>query len=88
MPISTAIFFLAHAAVRIVTGSIPQFDSFMTWPISPVGEAVVWVITLYEIIAGTLLIINRHIRNAAAKLIMMAAVGILHISGHLDRIVG
>lgn len=60
----------------------------MTWPIFPVAEAVVWVITLYEIIAGTLLIINRHIPNAAAKLFMMAAVGILHISGHLDRIVG
>jgi putative oxidoreductase len=46
------------------------------------------VITHYEIVAGTLLIINRHIRIAAAGLFLIAAVGIILIHRHLGWFVG
>lgn len=84
----TAIFFMAHAIVRIMNGSIPQFGKFMTSLGFPNGEAVVWLITLYEIVAGTLLIFNRYVRLAASGLFLIAATGIILIHRHLGWFVG
>ena len=86
--IVTAILFMAHAAVRIANGTIPQFGKFMASVGFPAGEAVVWTITIVELIAGTLLIINRYVRVAATALFAIAATGIALIHRHLGWFVG
>ena len=86
--ISTAILFMVHAIMRIVNNTIPQFGKFMTSTGFPNGEAVVWAITIYEIVAGTLLIFNRYVRLAATGLFVIAATGIILIHRHLGWFVG
>lgn len=86
--LGTALLFMAHAAVRIANGTIPQFGKFMTSVGFPAGEAVVWMITVVELVAGTLLIVNRHVRIAATALFAIAATGIVLIHRHLGWFVG
>lgn len=86
--IVTALLFMAHAAVRIANGTIPQFGKFMASVGFPAGEAVVWTITIVELIAGTLLILNRYVRVAATALFAIAATGIALIHRHLGWFVG
>lgn len=84
----TALLFMAHAAVRVVNGTIPQFGTFLTSVGFPAGEVVVWAITVVELIAGTLLIANRYVRVAATALFAIAATGIVLIHRHLGWFVG
>ena len=77
--IVTAILFMAHAAVRIFNGTIPRFAEFMEAQGFPHGAAWVWTITLYELTAGTLLVLNLGVRWAASGLAVIAGVGILLI---------
>lgn len=86
--ITTAVFFMAHAIVRILNGSIPQFGGFMESLGFPNGVAWVWAITSLEIVAGTLLIFNRFVLPAAAGLFTIAFVGILLIHRKLGWFVG
>lgn len=84
----TALLFMAHAVVRVVNGTIPQFGKFMSSVGFPQGEAVVWAITLVEIVAGGLLIANRFVRPASAALMAVAVGGILLIHMHIGWFVG
>ena len=84
----TALLFMAHAVVRVVNGTIPQFGKFMTSVGFPQGEAVVWAITVVEIVAGTMLILNRYVCIAATALFAIAATGIVLIHRHIGWFVG
>jgi len=86
--IATAGFFLAHAIVRIVKNTIPQFALFMDSQGFPAPEAVVWAITVTELVAGALLIVGRYVRPAAAALMAIAAGGIALIHRHFGWFVG
>jgi putative oxidoreductase len=86
--LATAGFFMAHAIVRIVKNTIPQFALFMDSQGFPAAEALVWAITVTELIAGVLLIVGRYVRPAAAALISIAAGGIVLIHWHLGWFVG
>lgn len=86
--IVTALLFMAHAVVRIANGSIPQFGKFMSSVGFPQGQSVVWAITIVELVAGTLLILNLHVRYAATALFAIAAGGIVLIHRHLGWFVG
>ncbi len=86
--IVTALLFMAHAAVRIVHGTIPQFGAFIESVGFPQGEVLVWAITLAELVAGAAMIANRYVTQAAATLIMIAATGILLIHRHFGWFVG
>lgn len=86
--IVTALLFMAHAAVRIVHGTIPQFGAFMESVGFPRGEALVWAITLAELAAGAAIIVNRYVTQAAAGLFMIAATGIILIHRHFGWFVG
>ncbi len=77
--IMTAIFFMAHAAVRIFNGTIPRFGAFMENAGFPQGVTVVWLITLTELIAGTMLILGLYVRWAAVPLFAIAGTGIVLI---------
>ena len=86
--IGTAFLFMAHAVVRIANGSIPQFGKSMTTLGFPQGEAVVWAITVVEIVAGTMLIFDRYVRLASTALFAIAATGIVLIHRHFGWFVG
>ncbi|WP_439569860.1 DoxX family protein [Sphingopyxis sp.] len=86
--VATAGLFMAHAVVRIANGTIPQFGQFMEAQGFPAGEALVWLITITELIAGALLIIGRFVRPAAAALMAIAVGGIVLIHRHFGWFVG
>jgi putative oxidoreductase len=86
--ISLAIFFMAHAAVRIYLYTIPSFAGFLSSKGFPFPTAIVWMITIYELSAGTLLILNKGVRWAAAGLFFIAAMGIVIIHAGLGWFVG
>ena len=86
--ISLAIFFMAHAAMRIYLYTIPSFAGFLTSKGFPFALAIVWLITIYELGAGTLLILNKAVRWAAAGLFFIAAMGIVIIHAGLGWFVG
>ena len=86
--VATALLFMTHAVARIALGTIPQFGKFMESVGFPQGVAVVWAITLVELVAGTLMILNRQVRYAATALFVIAATGIVLIHRHLGWFVG
>lgn len=86
--IMTAIFFMAHAIVRIVNNTIPQFTIYMESIGFPHGVIFVWLITIAELVSGTLLIINRYVRPASRVLFTIAFFGIILIHRHFGWFVG
>jgi putative oxidoreductase len=86
--IATAIFFMAHAVVRIANDTIPQFALFMENVGFPWGVGWVWAITVAELICGTLLILGRHVRLAVIPLLLIAGTGIVLIHARLGWFVG
>lgn len=86
--IVTALLFMAHASMRFVYASIPQFSRFMEAHGFPHGELWVLAITAYELGAGTLLLLDRGVRWAATGLAVIAATGIWLIHRHNGWFVG
>lgn len=86
--IATAIFFMAHAAVRIVNGTIPQFAEYLAERGWPLATAIVWAITVCEIVSGIALIVGRCVRLATSGLMFIAVMGIVIIHAQLGWFVG
>jgi putative oxidoreductase len=86
--VSVAILYMTHATVRVVNGSVPQFGDFMERAGFSHGIAWVWAITLYELVAGTLMALGRQVKWAATGLFAIAAVGIVLIHRHFGWFVG
>lgn len=77
--IATPLFFMAHAAMRIANGSIPQFGGFMETLGFPFGVPLVWAISLVELICGVMIIVGFQVRWAATALFAIAVIGIVLI---------
>ena len=86
--IATAIFFMAHAIVRIADDTIPQFALRLAHEGWPVATAIVWAITVCEIVSGAALILDRYVRLATFGLLFIAAMGIVIIHAQLGWFVG
>jgi putative oxidoreductase len=86
--IVTALLFMAHASMRFANGTLPQFGAFMESQGFPNGIAWVWAISVYELGAGGLLILDRGVRWAATGLALIVAVGIWLIHRHNGWFVG
>lgn len=86
--IVTALLFMAHASMRFVYASIPEFSRFMESRGFPHGELWVLAITCYELGAGSLLLLDRGVRWAASGLAVIVAVGIVLIHRHNGWFVG
>lgn len=86
--ITTAGLFMAHAVGRIVLGTIPQFGGFLEARGFPAGQAIVWTITVAELLCGGLLILNLYVRWATIPLLLIAAGGIVLIHWSLGWFVG
>lgn len=86
--ITTAGLFMAHAVGRIVLGTIPQFGGFLETRGFFAGQAIVWAITVAELVCGTLLILNLYVRWATIPLLAIAVGGIVLIHAQLGWFVG
>lgn len=85
---AVAIFFMAHAAVRIANGSIPQFAGFLATKGIPFSLAVVWLITLYELAAGLMMACGCMARWLTIGFLVIAIGGIVLIHAKLGWFVG
>jgi putative oxidoreductase len=88
MRVAVAVFFMAHAAVRLASGTIPQFASFLGSKGWPAPLLIVYLITAYELIAGTLMALGRWVRWCAAGLFFIAFMGIVIIHAARGWFVG
>ena len=86
--IGTAALFMAHAIVRIVNDTIPQFAGFMGGLGFPQPLLWVWAIKLFEIIGGSLMILGYQVRCMALGLFAIAAGGIVLIHAKIGWFVG
>ncbi len=86
--IMTAVFFIAHAWVRIANNTIPQFGKFMESIGLYPGTIWVWAITVTELICGTLLLLGRGVRWATLPLAAIVIGGIALIHLHQGWFVG
>ena len=79
---------MAHAIVRIVNGSIPQFAGFLGSVGFPQPALVVWAITITELVAGFLLALGYFQRSASLALASIALGGIAIIHHRFGWFVG
>ncbi|MGH8444010.1 MAG: DoxX family protein [Solimonas sp.] len=86
--IGTAGLFMAHAVTRIFNGTLPRFAEFMGHAGFPYPLALVWAITAYEIVGGSLMAAGFYARYAAAGLFAIAGTGIVLIHAHNGWFVG
>lgn len=84
----TPLLFMAHAAIRIANGSIPQFGQFMKTQGFPFGAGWVWAITITELVCGTLILLGRFVRFATLPLLTITIGGIALIHVRLGWFVG
>lgn len=86
--VAVAVFFMAHAAVRVANGSIPQFGAFLEQRGWPVGVLLVGCITAYELIGGMQMALGWRARWMALGLFFIAGMGIVLIHAPLGWFVG
>lgn len=86
--VAVAGFFLAHAVVRIVHGTVPRFGGFLESKGLPMGVALVWAITAYELIGGALLLAGRCVRAVTVGFLGILLGGIVLIHWQLGWFVG
>jgi putative oxidoreductase len=84
----TAIMFMAHAGVRVANGTIPRFAGFLEDRGFVYGMAVVWTITLVELVGGVLMIMNKYTKWAAAGFMAICVGGIVIIHAAKGWFVG
>jgi putative oxidoreductase len=84
----TAVFFLAHAVVRIGNDTIPQFAEFMGNLGFPAPVIVVWLITLVEIVGGIALMVGRYTRPIVFSFMAIVLGGIALIHWRFGWFVG
>lgn len=80
--ISIALIFLAHAIVRLILeGSLDQFAEFLNNKGLMFGTAIVWMITVFEIVGSIALIFGYYIKWFAAGFILLLITGcvLIHI---------
>ena len=86
--VAIAVMFMAHAFTRIANGTIPRFAGFLEDKGFIYGLAVVWAITVVEIVCGSLLIAGKYMRWAAAGLMVICVGGIVIVHAAKGWFVG
>ena len=80
--VTVAGIFLAHAGVRVATGTIARFGGFLENKGFIYGNAIVWTITAFELIGGALMAAGYFTRWIATGFILMLIAGIFIIHIH------
>ncbi|MBL8310739.1 MAG: DoxX family protein [Burkholderiales bacterium] len=86
--VTIALLFMAHAGVRVANGSIAQFASFLEARGWPGSLLIVLAVTVWELVAGVLLILNRYLGLACGGLALIAFMGIVIIHARQGWFVG
>lgn len=86
--ISVALVFMAHALVRVINDTIPDFTLFLDNKGFVYSKAVVWAITVFEIAGSLLLAAGYFIKWLAAGFIVILLTGIVLIHFSLGWFVG
>jgi len=71
--------FLAHATMRLATGTIERFGSFLESKGFAYGTATVWCITVFEVGAGLLMAAGYLTKWMASGFILLLIMGIVII---------
>jgi putative oxidoreductase len=77
----TGIIFITHGVARLYFQSVPSFGQFLSSQGLPLGTALAWVVTLGEIISGSLLVPGLFVRYAALFHFVVIACGMLLVHG-------
>lgn len=77
--ISVAGIFLAHAIVRIASGTTDRFADYLGNKGFPFALIIVWLISAYEIIGGVLLIVGKLTKWISLGFIILLLAGIVII---------
>lgn len=85
---SVAFIFIAHALVRVIKGTIPQFTQFMESKGFLYSNLIVWGITIFEIAGSILLAAGFFVKWLSAGFIIMLLAGIILIHASLGWFVG
>lgn len=83
-----ALFFMAHAVVRLAANTVPQFALFLGHSGWPQPTLLVYLITFGELAAGLALVVGRWVRWACSYLFFIAGMGIVLIHARLGWFVG
>ncbi len=75
----TALIFVAHAAVRVTGSTVDRFGGFLDSKGFVYGVAIVWILTIYELVGGLLLAFGKFTRWLALGFILIIAIGIVII---------
>jgi putative oxidoreductase len=86
--ICVPMFFMAHAIVRISNGTIEQFAGFLSHKGFVGATAMVWGITVFEIVGGLALMFGYFTKWLSLGFILMLIFGILIIHAQLGWFVG
>lgn len=85
---TVALIFMAHAAVRLVNGSVPQFADFLENRGFPHGTAWVLAVSACEIVGGLLLASGVGVKWVCALLTCIVVTGIVLIHAQQGWFVG
>lgn len=86
--VSLAFIFLTHAVVRVLKGTIDSFAYFLNNKGLVIGTALVWGITIFEIVGGIALALGYFTRWLSAGFILMLVIGVILIHASLGWFVG
>lgn len=86
--ISLAGIFMAHAIVRISGGTIERFSDFLSAKGFPLAMGIVWLITVYEIVGGLLILLGKFLRWLSLGFILLLLIGIVIIHASNGWFVG
>lgn len=85
---TVALIFMAHALVRLVNGSVPQFGAFLESRGFPAGTTLVGLISAWEILGGLLLALGIGVRWVCSGLALIVVMGVVLIHVRLGWFVG
>lgn len=77
--VSLALVFMIHAAVRILNDSTGNFGEFLNSKGFIYGTAIVWMITVFEIVGGALLAAGYFAKQLSLAFILILLIGIILI---------
>lgn len=77
--IVAGLIFVAHAAVRITGSTIDRFGGFLERKGFAFGVLIVWILTVYEILGGLLLVVGIYTRWLALGFMIIIGSGIIII---------
>ena len=77
--LSVALIFFLHAFVRLLNGTIAQFGEFLNLKGFVFGITIVWIITVFELLAAIFLAVGKLVKLMCTGFIMLLLVGIVLI---------